>query len=132
MSLSNRLRRNFKWLSAGVGLPVIFLICPPEWLGWTLFVFGQLIAVIDEWLNPRPRSHTGPLLPWNQMDAGDRLEYFFLPMSITVVGVLIVVITTGADVESWPPIVFGTLWIAFGLGLGYFNWRNRWGAVEAD
>jgi hypothetical protein len=136
VSILNRLKRYFLLLAGVPGLAVIFWWCPPKWTFVALFIYGQLICGIDLWLNPRSRNpRKGPPIPWNRMDAGDRLEYFFPAICIAVPGALLFIIAalwSGSILDKWMPLAFGVSLMAMGAWLAFGNWRNRWGGAASE
>lgn len=137
MSLLSRLKSNVLLIGLLFGMALLDLMEPLNRMdGWLLIMYGISLASLDRHFNPNPpKAETGPWLPWNQMDAGDRLGYFFPALFFAVPGTLLLMVaglSSGSITDKWVPLAFAVLSIGGGARIAYDRWRNRWGAVEAE
>ena len=136
VSLLNRLKPFFLPAAIAAAIACAHWLGPIEADGVVWFImYGIGIGEIDRRLNPRPEHDAkGPLTPWNQMDAGDRLEYFFPALIVAVPGILLLTVAalwSGSFSDKLIPLAFAALMVGSGTWIAYDKWRNRWGAVEA-
>jgi len=136
VTLLNRLRPYFFLIALALGLALIEVLRPLDSMdGWLLILYGVWISELDRQINPRATApDVGPLLPWDDMRAGERLEYFLFAMSATALGVLVVTISAlsyGGLMENWAVLLAGLVMITAGLSAGYRNWTHRYGPIES-
>jgi hypothetical protein len=129
VNISDGLKRSFFPLSLVVGIALVWLLSPLDWFeGIMLFFFGSVAGDWDRRLNPVVDSRQGPILPWDEMHAGDKLAHFFPGLVITVFGfiLLAVGIQFSRVTTEWEMIGIGMLLVATGIGQGWLNWHHRY------
>lgn len=130
VTLASRLRPYFLLIALGFSFLLIQVMSPLDSLdGWLLIVYGVWICTLDQQINPRTaKQQDGPLLPWDEMRIGEKLEYFFMALSSAVLGVLVFVVSTfSSEGIVWQALLAGCVLIAAGMGLGYWGWIHRYG-----
>lgn len=137
MNLFNRLKPYFFLTALALGLALVELLSPLDSAdGFWLIVYGAMIGAWNQQLNPTVATQDdGPLIPWDEMRVGERLEYFLFAMSATALGVLVMTVSalsSGGLVENWAVLLAGLVMIAAGLGAGYWNWIHRYGTIESE
>ena len=104
--------------------------------GWGLIIYGAIIGAWNQQLNPTvAKQDHGPLIPWDEMRVGERLEYFLFALSATALGILVMTVSafsSGGLMENWAVLFAGLVMIAAGLGAGYWNWIHRYGTIESE
>jgi hypothetical protein len=137
MMILNRLRPYLILVPLGAGVLLIEALSPLDWWdGLMLLLCGSTIGGwSDKSKTSFAQKHKGPLLRWDEMHPGEKLEHFFVAMSVTVIGMLVVVVLTFSSdnlADKWVGLLAGGVFVATGLGLGYWNWIHRYGAVESE
>lgn len=98
--------------------------------GLMLFAWGASTGQLQEQLNPRKKENKdgGPYLPWDEMDAGDRLGYFFPTIIGGVIGTLILVaaITASHSEMQWEMIGGSLAIVGLSAGAAYKKWNDRY------
>jgi hypothetical protein len=133
----DRLRPWFFLIALAFGFALIKILTPLDFHdGVGLIIYGAIVGAWNDQRNPSVEiEDVGPLIPWDKMHAGDRLEYFFHPLSVTVLGLLFVavsVLSFGSLAENWIGLLGGLVIVLGGLGTGYRKWIRRYGAVESE
>jgi hypothetical protein len=133
----DRLRSWFFLIAFAFGFALIKILSPLDFHdGVGLIIYGAIVGAWSDQVNPSAEiEDVGPLIPWDKMHAGDRLEYFFHPVSVTVLGLLFVavsVLSFGSLAENWISLLGGLVIVLGGLGTGYRKWIRRYGAVESE
>ncbi|RNJ63459.1 MAG: hypothetical protein EDM03_03350 [Porphyrobacter sp. IPPAS B-1204] len=137
MSILSRLKANLLLVGLLFGIALLDLMEPLDRMdGWLLIMYGISLASLDRHFNPNsPKAETGPWLPWNQMGAGDKLEYLLPAILFVVMGALL---TSAALLGGATGFPFW-LTLAGGLGITGFGawemrhrWHRRWAALESE
>jgi len=137
MSILNRLKENILFIGLLFGMVLLDLLEPIGRIeGWMLIFYGMAIVELDRRFNQhRVEPEAGPYQRWDEMHAGDRLEYFFPALFVIVLGTLVLILAvfaSGSITDKWQSLAIAALVIGSGIWITYDKWRNRWNAVEND
>lgn len=119
-------------------VPALVLVDALGPVGWEnayfLILYGVVIGDINRRLNPEPERQVGPILPWNRMGAGEKLEYFFPALLVLALGLLVLLIAwimRSGSTGSWIMVGSGLAIIGLAAGIARERWHHRWAALEA-
>ncbi|WP_226699351.1 hypothetical protein [Qipengyuania gaetbuli] len=135
MKISDRLKPHFFTIAVATGLALAWVLSPLDWFdGFVLFLLGSVAGDWNRQLNPVVDGTEGPVFPWDEMNAGDKLAYFLPALAITVFGLifLAMAIQFSRVAIDWTSIGVAIFVVVLGLGHGYWKWLHRYRSVDGS
>lgn len=129
MKVLDRLKLHSFTISVAVGCGLAWVMSPLDWFdGFVLFLLGSFAGDWNRQLHPAIDRVEGPVFLWDEMHVGDKLAYFLPALAITIFGLILfsMAIQFSLVATDWAGIGVAIIFIALGIGQGYWKWFHRY------